>query len=46
MANSPFTIGIIQDHADAEVASNVARAETLVRQAAGRGAQVICLKEL
>src|SRR5688572_8587705 len=46
MANSPFTIGIIQDHADADVASNVARAERLVRDAAARGAQIICLKEL
>src|SRR5688500_6813017 len=46
MANSPFTIGIIQDHADADVGSNVARAERLVRDAAARGAQIICLKEL
>jgi N-carbamoylputrescine amidase len=43
---SPFTIGIIQDHATADAAENVARAERLVREAAGRGAQVICLKEL
>src|SRR6186713_3076487 len=46
MATSPFTIGIIQDHADANVASNVDRAERLVRNAAGRGAQIVCLKEL
>ena len=43
---APFTIGIVQDHASADVAGNVARAERLVREAAGRGAQVICLKEL
>ncbi len=42
----PFTIGIIQDHADPDPASNLARAEALIRQAAGRGAQIICLKEL
>ena len=44
--NSPFTIGIIQDHASGDVAANVARAEQLVRAAAARGAQIICLKEL
>jgi N-carbamoylputrescine amidase len=41
-----FTIGIIQDHATADAKANVARAERLVREAAGRGAQIICLKEL
>jgi N-carbamoylputrescine amidase len=46
MANPSFTIGIIQDHATADAAANVARAERLIREAAGRGAQVICLKEL
>src|SRR5688572_23328888 len=42
----PFTVGIIQDHADPEPAKNLARAERLVREAASRGAQIICLKEL
>ena len=46
MTTTPFTIGIIQDHADADVQANVARAERLVREAARRGAQIICLKEL
>ena len=41
-----FTIGIIQDHATADAPANVARAERLVREAARRGAQIICLKEL
>jgi N-carbamoylputrescine amidase len=41
-----FTIGIIQDPASADVADNVRRAERLIRTAAGRGAQIICLKEL
>ena len=43
---TPFTIGIIQDHATGDVAANVARAERLIREAARKGAQIICLKEL
>ena len=46
MSQSPFTIGIIQDPADADQAANLARADELVRNAAARGAQIICLKEL
>jgi len=46
MARPPFTIGIIQDHATSDVAANVNRTEGLIRQAATRGAQIICLKEL
>ena len=46
MTATPFTIGIIQDHAGPDVGQNVARAERLVRDAAARGAQIICLKEL
>jgi N-carbamoylputrescine amidase len=45
-ANGAFTIGIIQDHATADGAANVARAERLIRDAAKQGAQIICLKEL
>jgi N-carbamoylputrescine amidase len=41
-----FTIGIIQDRATVDVADNLRRTERLVRQAAGQGAQVVCLKEL
>jgi N-carbamoylputrescine amidase len=43
---SPFKIGLIQDHATADVRANVDRAGRLVREAASRGAQIICLKEL
>src|SRR6478609_4526750 len=43
---SAFSIGLIQDHATDDPAANLARAERLVRDAAGRGAQIICLKEL
>ena len=46
MSTAPFSIGIIQDHATADTAANVARAERLVRDAAARGAQVVCLKEM
>jgi N-carbamoylputrescine amidase len=46
MARPPFTVGIIQDHATSDLAGNVARAETRIREAAGLGAQVVCLKEL
>jgi N-carbamoylputrescine amidase len=41
-----FTIGIIQDHATPDVGENLSRAERLVREAARRGAQIVCLKEL
>jgi N-carbamoylputrescine amidase len=44
--STPFTIGLIQDHSDADATSNVARTERLIRDAARRGAQIICLKEL
>lgn len=46
MPAPPFTIGLVQDHAGPDAAANVARTEGLVRQAAARGAQIICLKEL
>jgi N-carbamoylputrescine amidase len=46
MPTKPFTIGIIQDHATDDVQANVARAVALIRQAASKGAQVVCLKEL
>src|SRR4051795_1805075 len=45
-AQSPFTVGIVQDRADADPAMNLVRAEGLVREAAAQGAQIICLKEL
>jgi N-carbamoylputrescine amidase len=45
-ASEPFTVGLIQDAATADGSANIARAEKLVRAAAARGAQIICLKEL
>ena len=44
--SEPFTIGLIQDHATSDGPANLARAERLVRDAATRGAQIVCLKEL
>jgi N-carbamoylputrescine amidase len=44
--NRAFTIGLIQDHASGDAHDNLARSERLVREAARRGAQIVCLKEL
>src|SRR5215216_1879318 len=43
---APFTVGIIQDSASDDTAATVAATVERVREAAGRGAQIICLKEL
>ncbi len=45
-SNGVFTIGHIPDHATAAGPANLARAERLIRDAAKRGAQIVCLKEL
>jgi N-carbamoylputrescine amidase len=41
-----FTVGIIQDSASDDAAATVAATIDRVREAAARGAQIICLKEL
>jgi N-carbamoylputrescine amidase len=46
MARPSFTIAVVQDHATADRRDNLARAERLIREAARRGAQIVCLKEL
>jgi N-carbamoylputrescine amidase len=46
MAARPFRVGLIQDRASASRSDNLAVAATRVREAASRGAQVICLQEL
>jgi N-carbamoylputrescine amidase len=46
MTTRPFTVGIIQDSASSEAAATVEASVALVREAASRGAQIICLKEL
>src|SRR5262245_55765901 len=45
-SNAAFTIGLIQDHASSDIGANLQRTERLVREAARRGAQIVCLKEL
>jgi N-carbamoylputrescine amidase len=46
MATSTVTIGLIQETASEDLGSNVERAIVRVREAAARGAQIICLQEL
>ena len=43
---APFTVGIIQDDASDDTAATVAASIERVREAADRGAQIVCLKEL
>jgi N-carbamoylputrescine amidase len=45
-AQDKFTIGLIQTHCSADCGVNLARAEERIREAAKRGAQIICLQEL
>jgi N-carbamoylputrescine amidase len=46
MNTKPFTVGIIQDSAGDDAQANVERAVERIREAAARGAQIVCLKEL
>jgi N-carbamoylputrescine amidase len=46
MSDAPFTVGLIQDAAGDDREANVAASVERIREAAARGAQVICLKEL
>jgi N-carbamoylputrescine amidase len=46
MTSRPFTVGIIQDSASPDARATLALAISHVREAAARGAQIICLKEL
>jgi len=41
-----FTIGLIQMSCSPDPAENMAKAQDRIREAAGRGAQIICLQEL
>ncbi|MHB2035097.1 MAG: carbon-nitrogen hydrolase [Gemmatimonadaceae bacterium] len=46
MSKAPFTVGIGQDSATTDARASVAATVTRVREAAARGAQIVCLKEL
>jgi N-carbamoylputrescine amidase len=46
MGRDQFTVGIIQDAVAATPAETLDRAVTRVREAAGRGAQIVCLQEM
>lgn len=46
MRKTPFTVGIVQDAVAGSPAETVDRAVTRIRDAAGQGAQIICLQEM
>ena len=46
MTSQPFTVGIIQDSASDDARATLDASVARVREAAARGAQIICLKEL
>src|SRR5881409_1794638 len=46
MTTTPFTVGIIQDSASHDTEATVAATIERIREAAARGAQIVCLKEL
>ena len=46
MTGSPFTVGLVQENVGEDLAANLEAAVERVHEAAGRGAQIICLQEL
>ena len=44
--SKPFTVALVQEAISEDIHRNVARAEDRVREAARRGAQIVCLQEL
>src|SRR6476660_8982221 len=44
--SSSFTVGIVQEAISDDVEENVTRAESRIREAADKGAQIVCLQEL
>ena len=46
MPREPFTVGIIQDSVAASPGETLDRAVARIREAAGRGAQIVCLQEM
>jgi N-carbamoylputrescine amidase len=43
---TPFTVGLVQESVTADAAANLEHAVARIREAAGHGAQIICLQEL
>ena len=46
MPRSPFRLGLIQMSCSKDPAENLAKAEERIREAASRGAQIVCVQEL
>jgi N-carbamoylputrescine amidase len=46
VAHTPFTVGIIQDSATDDIQITIDATIPRIREAAARGAQIVCLKEL
>ena len=46
MNNKFVTIGLVQSKVSADIPANVKKTEKMIRQAAKKGAQIICLQEL
>jgi N-carbamoylputrescine amidase len=46
MAQESFRVGLIQMSCSADPAGNLAKADARIREAAARGAQILCLQEL
>lgn len=46
MKNKFVTIGLVQSKVSSDIKSNVQKTEKMIRQAAKKGAQIICLQEL
>src|SRR3954462_901681 len=46
MTTKPFRVGIIQDSASSDMKATIDASVARIREAASRGAQIICLKEL
>ena len=44
--SKPFTVGLVQEAISDDISRNVERAEQRVREAAKKGAQIVCLQEL
>jgi N-carbamoylputrescine amidase len=46
MNRAPFMVGLVQEHRSDDRAANLAQTTERIREAHGRGAQIVCLQEL